>query len=491
MQSFISPVYDYALLSFSLVLVLFEAVATAFTLLIPWRILNLISSCLGMVLPQTAEQKLLQEDPDLSKRVSQVCEAKSFIDICELHGYRATEHVVSTPDGYMLGIHRIAPRTIGSSHGVVYLHHGLLMNSEIWVANATASNSIAFKLADAGYEVWLGNNRGNKYSKKHIRRSPNSREFWNFCLDEFAMYDIPSIVDYILRYTRQDSLTYIGFSQGSAQAFAALSIHPELNRKINLFIALGPAMAPPSVGPRILHSLITASPSLLFMLFGHRVILRSTVFWQSIMLPDIFVRMIDMSNKLLFKWKSNNISWAQKRSGYYHLYSYTSVKCVVHWFQIIARNNGMFMFDDDTFGFAGTPFGHRVSQFYQVPPYPTQNIATPIEIVYGTADTLVDIDALLSKLPEPAGIHPVEGYEHLEMIWGIDVPTVIIPTILGILKKHLRKTPSKSRRLVESADGKLLAISPPRIAYPHVEVEAQRHDQLIGHYSETPDSSFN
>lgn len=490
MLPIVSSIYDYFLLLLSLVLVLFETLATAFTLLIPRRILRLISSGLGKILPQTEEQRLLQEDPELSKRVTQICEANSFIEICEFHGYGATEHVVSTPDGYMLGIHRIPPPATAKYQGLVYLHHGLLMNSEIWVANAVASNSIALKLADAGYEVWLGNNRGNKYSKKHVRKSPSSREFWNFCLDEFAMYDIPSIVDYILRYTERESLTYIGFSQGSAQALAALSIHPELNRKIKLFIALGPAMAPPKVGPRILHSLITASPSLLFILFGHRVILRSTVFWQSIMLPDIFVRMIDISNKLLFNWKSNNISWAQKRSGYYHLYSYTSVKCVVHWFQIIARNNGMFMYDDDTFGLLGVPFGHRISQFYQVPPYPTQNITTPIEIVYGTADSLVDINALLSKLPRPAGIHPVEDYEHLEMIWGTDVPKVIIPTILCILRKHLLKSTKKTTRLMESSDGKLLAVSPPRIACPQVEVDFQQHDQLLGQYSETPDSSF-
>jgi lysosomal acid lipase/cholesteryl ester hydrolase len=39
-------------------------------------------------------------------------------------------------------------------------------------------------------------------------------------------------------------LSYIGFSQGTAQAFAALSIHPQLNEKVNVFIALAPAMSP-------------------------------------------------------------------------------------------------------------------------------------------------------------------------------------------------------------------------------------------------------
>jgi hypothetical protein len=47
-----------------------------------------------------------------------------------------------------------------------------------------------------------------------------------------------------LETTGAPNLTYIGFSQGTAQAFAGLSINPALNEKINLFIALAPATTP-------------------------------------------------------------------------------------------------------------------------------------------------------------------------------------------------------------------------------------------------------
>lgn len=41
-------------------------------------------------------------------------------------------------------------------------------------------NVSAFFLADNGYDVWLGNLRGNAYSSKHVNRTVNNRDYWNF-----------------------------------------------------------------------------------------------------------------------------------------------------------------------------------------------------------------------------------------------------------------------------------------------------------------------
>jgi len=54
-------------------------------------------------------------------------------------------------------------------------------------------------------------------------------------------------------------LSYVGFSQGTAQAFAALSIHPGLNDKVNVFIALAPAMSPPGLSASLVDGLMKAS----------------------------------------------------------------------------------------------------------------------------------------------------------------------------------------------------------------------------------------
>lgn len=45
---------------------------------------------------------------------------------------------------------------------------------------------------------------------------------------------------------------------------------------------------------------------------------------------------IDGCLMYLFGWKSNQIDPVFKIAAFHHLYSYTSVKSIVHWFQIIA-----------------------------------------------------------------------------------------------------------------------------------------------------------
>jgi lysosomal acid lipase/cholesteryl ester hydrolase len=249
-------------------------------------------------------------------------------------------------------------------------------------------------------------------------------------MDEFAFYDIPNSIDYILSTTGAASLSYIGFSQGTAQAFATLSIHPTLNQKVDVFIALAPAMSPAGLSNGIVDALIKASPQVLFLLFGRRSILSSATMWQSILYPPIFVRVIDMGLSFLFGWHARNMSTSQKLAAYPHLYSFTSTKSVVHWFQII-RTKSFQMYDDDvqpplTIG--------SVSKYTKVARFPTRNIKTPIVLVYGGSDSLVDIGVMLKELPPHTVATEIPHYEHLDFLWAREVDTLVFPHVYDALE---------------------------------------------------------
>ena len=382
--------HEYLALVASFLLITLEILVRTITLLLPSPIIKLcyrISRNAFNSLSSTQSRRSRNKKKSVSSPIAQ---AQDFVELCELYGYYAEEHIVQTGDGYLLGLHRLGwkkgeeDQRVNAGPGsiskkVVYLHHGLMMNSEVWVCLTEKERCLPFTLVEKGYDVWLGNNRGNKYSKKSLHYSPTEIPFWNFSMDQFAFHDIPDSIEYILSTTHQPSLSYIGFSQGTAQAFATLSIHPTLNAKIDVFVALAPAMAPPGLASGFVSSFVKSSPEILFLAFGRRAILGSATMWQALLYPGIFVYCIDKSLSFLFGWRTKNITTHQKLAAYPHLYSFTSTKSVVHWFQII-RNGTFQMYDDEV----SAPLAlSNSSSYYKVAKFTTRNIKTPIVLIYG------------------------------------------------------------------------------------------------------------
>lgn len=66
----------------------------------------------------------------------------------------------------------------------------------------------------------------------------------DFNVKELALYDLPAMVDHVLRDTGYSKCAYIGHSQGNATMFATLAsgMLPELGSALSVFIALAPAV---------------------------------------------------------------------------------------------------------------------------------------------------------------------------------------------------------------------------------------------------------
>ncbi|XP_053959851.1 lipase 3-like [Anastrepha ludens] len=151
------------------------------------------------------------------------------------HNYPVEEHLVHTSDGYLLNIYRI-PAPVQSlpikRNKVVLLQHGFTLSSDVWLLRGPSAD-LPYLLADAGYDVWLGNHRGNHYGRRHSSLDPNidTHHFWNFTWHEMGYYDLADTVDYILAQTAQEALHYVGYSQGGMVALVLLATRPEYASK--------------------------------------------------------------------------------------------------------------------------------------------------------------------------------------------------------------------------------------------------------------------
>lgn len=57
--------------------------------------------------------------------------------------------------------------------------HGIEDSAVQWIINSEEL-APAFIASRAGFDVWLGNNRGTDFSLNHTSLSPKSKEFWDF-----------------------------------------------------------------------------------------------------------------------------------------------------------------------------------------------------------------------------------------------------------------------------------------------------------------------
>lgn len=88
--------------------------------------------------------------------------------------------------------------------------------------------------------MWMGNARGNTYSRHHASIKPTQSSFWQFSWHEIGYYDLPAMIDYILKETGVANIQYIGFSQGTTAFWVMASMRPEYNNKISAMHALAP-----------------------------------------------------------------------------------------------------------------------------------------------------------------------------------------------------------------------------------------------------------
>ncbi|XP_016840181.1 gastric triacylglycerol lipase [Nasonia vitripennis] len=363
-----------------------------------------------------------------------------FIGLVEQYdGYKAEEYNITTDDGYILGLHRISgspshPKTDGKR--VIYIQHGLFGSSDFLVLLGP-HRSLAFYLADAGYDVWLGNVRGNVYSKSHITYGPKSSRFWNFRMDEMAEKDISKFIDVVLEKTRQTKLTYIGYSMGTTLSYMLLSSKPEYNEKIDLLVSLAPVafFTPPA--SILIKSLI--STILLANKFSNEILPQSI---------DIAQFAKDSCNNSAFNPCKiflshfargiHNLSEPDVQKILAYTPAGTSYYTVEHYQQLMNNDRKFQKYDFNTRWYTS-----NMGKYYQTTPpqYDVSSINAAHIIIYSLADVFVKVEDakyLKDNMKNVIAFEEVadKNFNHVDFIWSVEAKKLVYEPLLKIMSKH-------------------------------------------------------
>lgn len=194
--------------------------------------------------------------------------------LLRLRGFDSKLYYVRTSDGYYVHVVRIVNPNLSLAKGAhkrpVIFNHGLFESATIWLMNARGVRPTSYNqtcgmmpkmaginatsadvarwrylnapmmLSNNGYDVWLMSMRGTEFSLKHNTKSANRTAFWNYSLDDFALNDIPAVVDYVRAKTGSPKVGYVGHSQATLTMFALLSTRPEYATRVEPVIAVAP-----------------------------------------------------------------------------------------------------------------------------------------------------------------------------------------------------------------------------------------------------------
>eukprot|EP01087_Luapelamoeba_hula_P021952 TRINITY_DN7775_c0_g1_i1.p1 TRINITY_DN7775_c0_g1~~TRINITY_DN7775_c0_g1_i1.p1 ORF type:complete len:514 (+),score=74.52 TRINITY_DN7775_c0_g1_i1:243-1784(+) len=315
-----------------------------------------------------------------------------------------------------------------SRYPPVVLCHGLMQCSGVFVLNG--ADSLAFVLADKGLDVWLANNRGSS-PLRHETLSCWSKNFWNWSFQEVMDYDFPAFVRYVCKATGQPTVSWVGHSQGNAQAFGSLALHPELQSKINLLIALAPAACLRLNITPVLKLMFKLPTTLFYALFGKLAFLPVQAITQMYFHPKVFAIIAFGIFADLFSWGDGQ--WARGMKAKYFQYTPRPVssKGIRHWGRMLEQGQLVYYTKcEET--------GERL-----VKPVDLNAVRCPIALFYGEKDLLVD-GARLRSILDPSVVRyvdNVENYEHMDTLWATNASRRVYPQVVELLQG---RTPPRS-----------------------------------------------
>lgn len=341
------------------------------------------------------------------------------------HGRRCTIHTIYTQDGYELIIHRlISPIGLRGIKQTILLHHGLLGSSADWVLLGP-DKSLPYYLVTLGYDVWLANARGNRYSQGHRQFQSNSTEYWDFSWQEIGLYDLPAIIDYVRDHTKEP-LNFIGHSMGATALLVLLSSVPKYNNFLRMAILLGPIVYMKNIkGPLRLISLMSgAPPDVIIQILGKGHFVPSGKLPEDLLKRFCLDEVLFCGNPLYFVSgvPRNYTQWNKNFTKllFEHIPAGGSTKTLLHYAQLV--KSGRF---------------HKFSDVNTE--FPLKEVTTPIALISSSDDwlaTILDLVRLYINI-----VNPIEHYiirdrnvSHTDFVWGPNANKLVFPKVIELLQ---------------------------------------------------------
>ncbi|MBN94770.1 MAG: hypothetical protein CL928_11980, partial [Deltaproteobacteria bacterium] len=127
---------------------------------------------------------------------------------------------LATEDGWGLSLFHLPPNPAmaGEAHygTPLLLAHGTAVNRMNFMLEGS---SLAAYLAEAGFDVWLPELRGDRSS---TAPSPQVWRRGDWTVDEMIDHDIPAVLDHILAHTGRSQVYWVGHSLGGILGYATL-----------------------------------------------------------------------------------------------------------------------------------------------------------------------------------------------------------------------------------------------------------------------------
>ncbi|XP_062959358.1 lipase member N [Cynocephalus volans] len=360
-------------------------------------------------------------------------------EIIIYNGYPSEEYEVTTKDGYILLVNRIPyGRRHARSTGprpVVYMQHALFADSAYWLENF-ADGSLGFLLADAGYDVWMGNSRGNTWSRKHKTLSETQEEFWAFSFDEMAKYDLPGIIDFIVNKTGQEKLYFIGHSLGTTIGFVAFSTMPELAQRIKMNFALGPVISF-KYPTGIFTSFFLLSNSAIKAFFGTKGVFledeKRKISSSKICNNKILRVMCSEVMSLWAGFNKKNMNTSRIDVYMSHAPSGSSIQNILHIKQLYRS--------DEFRAYDWGSEAENVRHYNQSRPplYDLTAMEVPTAIWAGGHDVLVtprDVAEILPQIRNLRYFKLLPEWNHFDFVWGLDAPQRMYSKIIALMKAY-------------------------------------------------------